>query len=218
MTNPDTAPGSMKGASVDRILYLLKTRGALTAKQLSEQLQMTPMGARQHLLQLEEQQLVSSFSKAEKVGRPSQYWQLAMLGHQRFGDSHSQLSVNLIDAVRQVFGEQGLEALISQRETDTRKQYLAALEHLESVEQKVTQLADLRSKEGYMAEVQSEQSGDYLLIENHCPICVAAQHCQDFCRSELALFQECFSGTAEVSRDEHLLDGARRCCYRISPR
>jgi predicted ArsR family transcriptional regulator len=40
-----------------------------------------------------------------------------------------------------------------------------------------------------MAEVKTQADGSCLLIENHCPICAAAEACQGFCRSELEVFQ-----------------------------
>jgi predicted ArsR family transcriptional regulator len=57
-----------------------------------------------------------------------------------------------------------------------------------------------------------------LLIENHCPICAAARACQNFCRAELEVFRQALGEGAEVTREEHLLLGARRCAYRITPR
>jgi predicted ArsR family transcriptional regulator len=66
-----------------------------------------------------------------------------------------------------------------------------------------------------MARVEKEDR-DWLLIEDHCPICAAAQSCQGFCRSELQLFREVLGAEASVTREEHLLAGARRCVYRIS--
>lgn len=83
--------------------------------------------------------------------------------------------------------------------------------------ERVGALAGARSAEGYMAEVTSEPDGSLLLIEHHCPICAAARHCQDFCRSELDIFQRVLGPECSVSRSEHLLSGARRCVYRIRP-
>jgi predicted ArsR family transcriptional regulator len=61
------------------------------------------------------------------------------------------------------------------------------------------------------------ENGALTLVENHCPICAAAQTCQGLCRDELALFQALLPD-AEVERVEHLLEGARRCAYRVVPR
>ena len=56
---------------------------------------------------------------------------------------------------------------------------------------------------------------EYLLIENHCPICAAARACQGFCRSELELFQNVLGEGIEVERVEHVLAGGRRCAYSV---
>jgi predicted ArsR family transcriptional regulator len=82
----------------------------------------------------------------------------------------------------------------------------------------VKRLAKIRSEEGYMASVTVGNDGALLLVENHCPICVAAKACQGFCRSELALFQETLGDKVSVARDEHIVAGARRCVYKISAR
>ena len=67
-----------------------------------------------------------------------------------------------------------------------------------------------------MAEWSRREDGAYLLIENHCPICAAAAACRGFCRSELALF-EAMLAPARVERLEHILVGARRCAYLVTP-
>ena len=68
-----------------------------------------------------------------------------------------------------------------------------------------------------MARVERDGE-DWLLIEDHCPICAAARTCQGFCRSELQLFQDIVGQGATVIREEHLLSDSRRCVYRIAQR
>ena len=69
-----------------------------------------------------------------------------------------------------------------------------------------------------MARLRKEDGGGWLLVEDHCPICSAASACQGFCRSELELFRKLLGNGTEVERVEHLLDGGRRCVYRIRER
>ncbi len=57
--------------------------------------------------------------------RPSAKLVLTELGHQRFPDTHAQLALQLIDSVRTIFGDKGLEKLISQREMESREKYFA---------------------------------------------------------------------------------------------
>jgi predicted ArsR family transcriptional regulator len=68
-----------------------------------------------------------------------------------------------------------------------------------------------------MARVERQADGGWLLVEDHCPICAAARSCQGFCRSELQLFQEIVGPGASVTREQHLLAGASRCVYRVTP-
>jgi predicted ArsR family transcriptional regulator len=67
-----------------------------------------------------------------------------------------------------------------------------------------------------MAELRLTPSG-WLLIENHCPIFAAASSCSAFCVAELSLFKQLLEGYATVERSDYLLEGARRCAYRIQP-
>ena len=204
-----------KSVSSDKILYLLKTRGAQTAQAIAGMLEMTSMGARQHLQTLESQGLLSTFDQSEKRGRPSRYWQLTAKANERFPDRHNDLTLTMIDAVKSVFGEEGLDKLIIERERKSKISYYSALEGCESVISKAQALAKVRSEEGYMATVEQDEQGIWL-YENHCPICEAATSCQNFCRSELSIFNEMFGEGVTVERQEHIVEGARRCSYLIT--
>ena len=204
--------------SAERILFLLKTRGPQTASMLAEHLQITPAGTRQHLAALQQQALVYPEDQRGAVGRPKRYWRLSEQAQQRFPDSHAHLTVELLNAVSAVFGEAGLEQLIARREADSLASYQARTAHCQTLAERVQTLAELRTQEGYMAEWQTDDDDGYLLIENHCPICAAAALCQGFCRSELAIFQAVLGVQASIERIDHLLAGARRCAYRITPR
>ena len=201
--------------NIDAIIQQLKTQGAMTSGQLAKVLAMTSMGARQHLLRLEQKQLVSSYMQKAKLGRPKQMWQLTEKGHRRFPDRHAELTLHFIDSVTRLFGEQGLEQLISDREQQMLTNYQQALAHCSNLAEQVNKLAELRSQEGYMASVETLSSTCFLLIEAHCPICSAAMKCQNFCRSELAIFQQSLGGNVRVKRQEYLLDDGKRCSYLI---
>lgn len=205
----------MNGKSpADRILMLLKTRGQQSAADLGLVLQTTAEAVRQQLVKLASDDLVEPITEARKVGRPQQFWQLTAAGHARFPDSHAELTTRLIDAIRTVLGEESLELVINQREKEMLELYGQELAGVGAFEQKLDKLAELRSREGYMCEWQRE-GNDYLLIENHCPICAAAATCQGFCRTELSLFKQVLE-TENIVRLEHIIKGGRRCVYKIA--
>ncbi len=203
--------------TADKVLYLLKTRGAQTAQQLADVLAVTSMGARRHLEAAAERGWVQFEDVADKVGRPSRHWSLTEAGHARFPDRHGELTVQLIDQVRNVFGEEGLGKLIRAREKNSESLYRELLAGQDDLRQRVHSLAAARSAEGYMAEAIELEGGAIGLVENHCPICAAARQCPNFCRSELDVFRRVLGRDYNVERSEHLLEGARRCVYVIKP-
>ncbi|MBZ2208596.1 helix-turn-helix transcriptional regulator [Massilia soli] len=203
--------------TAEQTLYLLKTRGPQTAQQLAGLLALTSMGARRQLEAAEERGLASHEDVADKAGRPSRRWMLTESGHARFPDRHADLTLNLIEQARAVFGAEGLERLIGAREQAIEAHYRMLLEDAPDLPSRVAALAGARDAEGYMADTEVRDDGSVLLVENHCPICAAASACQNFCRSELEIFQRVLGQGCQVERTEHLLSGARRCVYVIKP-
>jgi predicted ArsR family transcriptional regulator len=206
----------MAATNVDRILFLLKTRGPATAAALARSLRMTTMGARQHLARLAADGFVEYADERLTVGRPKRHWRLTAKAESRFPDSHAHMTVEILDAVRAAFGPRGIDKIIAVRERDTLAKYRGALRGARGLAARVRKLVELRQAEGYMAEVGAESEGEFLLIENHCPVCAAARACQGLCRSELQVFREVLPGCS-VERVDHILAGARRCAYRIAP-
>lgn len=203
--------------TAEQTLFLIKTRGPQTAQQLAALLDLTSMGARRQLEAWQEKGMLTYEDVADKRGRPSRRWLLTEAGHARFPDRHADLTVQLIDQVRGLFGDAGLDKLIAAREAVSERQYRAHLRDADALPARVAALVQARTSEGYMAEVETRDDGTLLLVENHCPICAAARQCQQFCRSELDLFQRVLGPDCSVGRVEHMLNGARRCVYVIKP-
>jgi predicted ArsR family transcriptional regulator len=201
--------------TAEHTLFLLKTRGPQTAQQLAALLDLTSMGARKQLEAWQDKGMVTHEDLADKPGRPSRRWLLTEAGHARFPDRHAELTVQLIHQVRSLFGDAGLDQLITSREASSERDYRQHLATARNLPERVQALVQARSAEGYMAEVENRDDGSLLLVENHCPICAAAKQCQQFCRSELDLFQRVLGPDCSVGRVEHMLAGARRCVYVI---
>ena len=202
--------------TTERILYFIKTKGPVSTATLAKTLDMTGEAARQQVQKLVAAGLIEGRQEAQAgAGRPRQNWVLTEAGNARFPDTHAQLTIKLIGSVRQLFGEAGLDKLITQREEESRSAYALACS-APDLPTRLRQLATVRDEEGYMARVEAD-GDDWLLIEDHCPICAAARTCQGFCRSELQLFQEVVGPGASIVREQHVLANAMRCVYRISP-
>lgn len=206
---------SLDNSAGDRILGLLKRRGPLRSADIAGALGTTAEAVRQQLSRLADAGLVAPIAEKLGLGRPARVWHLTPTAHNRFPDTHAELTVRLIEAVRSTLGETALQQLVSVREQETRRSYSAALTGAATLRARVEWLARLRSREGYMAEWRADGRG-FLLLENHCPICAAATACQGFCRAELDVFRDVLGPGVAVERIEHALAGARRCAYRIT--
>ncbi len=189
-------------------------QGETTLNTLATELGITKEGVRLHLVKLIKKSLVITTSKSEGVGRPITYYSLSKQSASEFPDVHAQFTVELLQSLKKLLGNNALELLINDRESKVFDIYSTALKDSNTLEDRLDKLSKIRSKEGYLAEWKKENN-DYFLIENHCPICAAATECQGFCKSELNNFKQLLGDEFIVERMEHIVSGGQRCTYRI---
>ncbi|WP_235324520.1 helix-turn-helix transcriptional regulator [Pedobacter lusitanus] len=194
---------------------LLKTRGALTASAIAQELGMTKEGARLQLLKYTDEGLIQSENESSGVGRPKQLFSLTASGNSKFPDTHAELTVKLISMIRSTLGDNALQAIMDVGEQSGKDRYMNELSSINDLEGRVAKLTEIRSLEGYMAEYSKDDDG-YLFVENHCPICAAATSCQGFCSGELNVFRFVLGENVDVNRLDHIVSGDRRCSYRIN--
>jgi len=200
----------------DRVLLHLKQKGPQTAGQLASRIRVTAVAVRQHLYRLSEEGLVAFADERCRIGRPRRIWRLAPRAQAQFPDAHGDLAIELIDAMKRGFGDQGLDRLLATRMRAQLKRYREAVPKADApIEKRVAVLAKLRRVEGFMAEWSKERDGTFWLVENHCPIGAAAAVCPALCRDEVALFEATLGKGISIERVEHIVAGARRCAYRI---
>lgn len=198
------------------ILEHLKQDGPQDAGSLAEALGITAMAVRQHLYALEAEQLITFREEPRPLGRPAKLWRLTEAADSFFPNGHADLTLDLLVAMRSAFGERGLDKLIAARTDQQAADYGERVAKTGPLKPRLKALAELRTEEGYMASVEPDGVGGYLLVENHCPICAAARTCQGLCAGELALFRRVLGDGVTVERIDHILAGARRCAYRVA--
>ena len=201
--------------SADRIVSVLKTEGPSTTAELATALSISVPAVRQHLNNLAASGLLVKADVRGGVGRPPQRWSLTRDGHDRFPDAHAEMTVALIASVRATLGEEALQRVMADRYQTSLVRYRARIPATADLETRLQALAKLRDEEGYMPELVRENGDGWLFVENHCPICRAAEVCQGFCSNELELFRAMLGPHARVDRVEYLMTGDRRCAYRI---
>ncbi len=216
-----------KQKAKEQILYLLKMQGATSATDLAEQLEVSPMAIRQHLQALRGEGFVDYSEQRRPIGRPVKLWQLTDRTLNLFPNTHADLMVEFLNSFEAVLGEAELEKVLAERSRRQIQGYRVQFATLEGdnspnsrqsrLDRQVQRLAEIRTKEGYMAEAIAQPDGSWLFIENHCPIDEAARTCRLLCRSELEVFKTLFGPTITIERVEHIMEGDRRCAYQITP-
>ncbi|MCB2114430.1 MAG: metalloregulator ArsR/SmtB family transcription factor [Parvularculaceae bacterium] len=202
--------GGTRAAIIDR----LKRQGALCAAEIARGLGLTPMAVRLQLYELEKEGLAQARSEPSGRGRPTKLWSLTDGAARLFPDAHQGLAVEMIQSVEALFGAAGLKKLIERHGDIQRENYRARLSGAKTLGERVRRLAAERTREGYMAEALKD-GRDWILVENHCPICSAAKECTRLCANELGVFADVLGVDVAVTREEHILAGARRCAYRV---
>jgi predicted ArsR family transcriptional regulator len=196
-----------------KILELLKKDGPKTTADLSKSLNITAMGVRQQLNMLERDGLVEYRVEQKRLGRPSHLFLLTELGDELFPRTYPQFANSLLETLRFLEGEKGIKRLFEKRTALLERQYQERLNHRD-LEHRVSELARIRTEEGYMAEWSKQDKNTFLLRENNCAICQIARKCIQACDYELKLFQKALPD-AEITRETHILNGDRNCTYRI---
>jgi predicted ArsR family transcriptional regulator len=201
----------------DAVLFQLKSLGEAQAGTLARRLGISVQAVRQRLERLLAEHLVTFSDQVRGRGRPRRFWSLTAGAASLFPDTHAQLTVDLIGSIRSELGEPAFARLLHRRRQEITAAYRKELAGEPSIARKLARLAELRAAEGYMARLEHCPGDGFLLIEDHCPICAAAIACQGFCSIELDVFRELLGPGWQIVREDHVLSGARRCSYRITP-
>ena len=216
MSSDDLEKGAWSPrAPSERLLMTLKMHGAQTSADVGRRQGITGEAARQQLGKLQEDGLVREERRSAGRGRPAVYWHLTDKAQARFPDTHAALTVDILRSISEVLGPEALDRIIAEREGVTLEKYRTAMSGCSDTRDRLEKLAEMRSAEGYMAQVEVDDDGTLRLVENHCPICAAASFCQGFCRAEKAVFQNVLGPNVRIERDEHIVGGGRRCTYLI---
>ncbi|MFM9280802.1 helix-turn-helix transcriptional regulator [Paenibacillus jiagnxiensis] len=199
------------------IVNNLKQHGPQDAVSLASKLSLSGMAIRQHLYSLQEEGLVEFKEEARPMGRPAKMWGLTQEANKLFPRRYSDLTISLIESMKEAFGEDGLDKLLAVRNKKQLELYLDQMADEDDLREKMEKLSSIRTSEGYMAEVQELDDGSLLFIEKHCPICEAAAACTGLCQSEMDMFQTILGNDVGMERVEHLLTGGTRCIYKVTP-
>ncbi|GGH21559.1 helix-turn-helix transcriptional regulator [Paenibacillus segetis] len=200
----------------EHIVQLLKTKGELSIKELSETLGITVMAVSRHIQSLERDNHITSKTIRQSMGRPTAVYGLTEQAKDFFPIQYQTLSLEILREIEDHFGEFGVEKVFAGRKNKLAQKYAEDMQNQDFAD-RILRLAEIQNENGYMVELKKLNDAEFLLQEHHCPIEQVATKYQQACRCEIQLF-ESLLGEAEVKRTECLADGGQRCTYQIKSR
>ncbi|QQZ59249.1 transcriptional regulator [Paenibacillus sonchi] len=207
--------GQESGSTRRMIMTLLKMKGPLTIGALAEELGITEMGVRRHVLQLEQEALAKTKVVRQAMGRPLHVYSLTERAEDHFPKSYHNLALELLRELDHGSGQEAVNVLFEGRRKRMLAQYGPMMEN-RNLEERVAELSSIQNAGGYMAEWNQEEDGSYVMQEYNCPIRQVATQYRKACQCEQALFEELLG--AKVTRTECMAEGGQSCRYAIIPR
>ena len=194
------------------IIKLLKKSSGLSIEELSECIQITPMGIRQHLLALEKKGVVTYISKKHGIGRPGFVYMLTDLADTLFPKSYDTFAIEILNDINNYEGSEKLHTIFRRRKDKQLRTLKDALAGFGTFDDTVNGLKNVLESEGLIVEL-TRSNGNYHLKQYNCPIRKVAAHFKELCTYELQLYQELLG--KQVTREQNMAEGSPACFYKI---
>jgi len=196
----------------DAVVLHLKRAGEMTVSQLCAALGITSMAVRRHLSGLKRQGLVESRVFRQPRGRPSYRWRLTDRADLLFPSDFKNLTVELLDALREVGGTKAVMELLKVRNKRLAAKLAPRMQD-KSLAEKVEEVAKIFSESGFMTDWEVLADGNFLIYQQHCAVHSVAEEYRQLCVLEPQLIEALLG--CKVVRKQYMLDKDPVCGYLI---
>jgi predicted ArsR family transcriptional regulator len=153
------------------VIEALKLSGGLSISELSRRLELAYMTVKQHCGDLKELgYLECSRVPRTQVGRPEIFYRLAAKADALFPQAGVSLTLDLLEAVKGLFGETAPDRLLFQYFQQQMERWRPKLSKAKSLVERATLLAGLREKEGCFGRCKYDPERGFRIEEYHHPL------------------------------------------------
>jgi predicted ArsR family transcriptional regulator len=206
-----------KEASMQRtrrqILDILKKRGRATLEELSQEVGLSPVTVRVHLSVLQRDDLLNVDEVRGKVGRPYFVYSLSEEAENLFPKRYHLLANRLLSSMDDLLPADTMDTVMRDVAAKWARERGARMAG-KSLEDRVEEVARIRTEEGAMAEWE-RMNGGYLLTQYNCAHLAVSRTHDRICRMEQAYLSQMLG--ASVTRETRIGGGDRVCSYMIRP-
>jgi DeoR family suf operon transcriptional repressor len=197
--------------SREKILKILLTNPGSTINELAEAVGINSISIRHHLINLEEDNLVTSEEERHGVGRPRLTYRLTEKGVDEFPSNYHGLTRRLLDFLRKNNDREAVEKIFEMIGEELAETYQHDMGQ-KTLEEKVRLVRDILIKEGFLVEIQKDKDS-YMLKSLSCPYYRLRKEYPEICALDHTLISRLFSKPVEVH--SCIFEGDDHCIYQI---
>ncbi len=203
----------MSNTTRQHILETLFQKQQCTIKELAAAIGITPISVRHHLTRLEAEGLVTSSEERHGVGRPRRVYSLTRQGAERFPSRYVDMTIRLLEQVKQSLPAPVVERLFSQMAADLLADQARQID-LESlsVEERLELVRRILNEEGFGVRWEQRENA-YHIHETACPYLHVGENHPEVCTIDQTLISLLLQ--VPVEKIQCRLDGDAQCTYII---
>lgn len=184
--------------SKSAIISSLKKSNGLPVSDVAKKVDMSYMGVKQHCINLEKMGFLESWRVPRKeVGRPEKLYRLTKKGDELFPDIGSEVTLALLDEVKDIFGESVPEKILLNYFDKKKTEWLKILKKKPTIVEKAKVLSELREEDGYFNDCQFDQALGLVIKEYHNPMKPIFEKYPNTVRFELEMIEELLGTTVK---------------------
>jgi DeoR family suf operon transcriptional repressor len=197
------------------LLVSLKKRGEARAEDLAGDLAITASAVRQQLSGLVTSGFVGHREVKGTPGRPKHVYSLTAAAEALFPKSYSDLTNEVLAIVEAE--DPVLLARVFDRRRDRRIENASSrLAGKRTFAARIAEVTRILDEDGYLADWDALDDGTYRITEHNCAVLGVAQRYGQACSSEIEFLRSVLPD-ATVERTSHIVAGAHRCAYLVTP-
>ena len=153
------------------ILESIKRSEGKSISELSKELEMSYMGVKQHCVNLEALGYLKTWRvPRQAAGRPEKLYRLTEKCDVLFPVAGVDLTLNLMESVRKLYGETAPEKLLYLHFEKLEEKWRKSVSKGKSLVEKATRLVELRQKEGCFCQCDYQVKTGFVIEEYHHPM------------------------------------------------
>jgi predicted ArsR family transcriptional regulator len=201
----------MENQTRKSITLALKKCGSLSVDDLSREVNITPMGVRQHLLVLERNGVVEHITRKQGVGRPGFLYKLTDKADDLFPKAYSGFALDILRAIEEKDGRRKIDELFKNRKDRILSERMKTFSG-KSLTDRVTHLVEILQNEGAIVELE-ENARQFKVKQFNCPLSKIASTYREACTYDVRLYQDLIG--ADVTMQQCITEGAQACVFVI---